>query len=70
MTTARGIRSPYGSYSSLDRVALRLGLALVTWSRRPRTVPLTTGPHQRIVVSGTMTAAHEFAAAWLYNRVR
>ena len=37
MTTARAIHTPYSSYSSLDRAMLRLGLALVTWSRRART---------------------------------
>jgi hypothetical protein len=32
--------------SLADRVALHLGLALVTWSRRPhRVAPQATGPH-------------------------
>jgi hypothetical protein len=32
-----------------DRIALRLGLALITWSRRPRTEPLVReyNPHAR-----------------------
>ena len=36
MATAIAMHPHYRSYSGLNRAALRLGLALVTWSRRSR----------------------------------
>ena len=45
VTITRAVHTPYASYSSLDRAVLRLGLALVTWSRRTRTVQTDAEDH-------------------------
>jgi hypothetical protein len=46
MATAIGIQPQYRSYSGVNRAALRLGLALITWSRR-RPVTIDHEEHQR-----------------------
>jgi hypothetical protein len=70
MTTARAIHAPHHSYSGLDRAALHLGLALVTWSRRTRTHARDDEPRQYLLETHEVSAAQELATTMLYYRMR